>query len=229
MATEMMDYQSERRFRNEIKAGDKAFIWRSMHGLSKLIEAIATRVTKTQVVLKELSTNQERRFSKSTGVEYGSSNDWRPYRFIPPQLAEHFRKGEERKELASKAKRDKNLFCSELAAELDKLEPELMAEIVRQLRTLYLETRIERKPCPYCGKTIEFQPSALAERITHTRSRSSLIARATHEHILSGACIRQATKRDCRVCGGEGWLRSLPEGQSECPACKGSGKEEVVR
>lgn len=30
---------------------------------------------------------------------------------------------------------------------------------------------------------------------------------------------------DCRVCGGEGWLPSLPEGRSDCPACGGSGKE----
>lgn len=28
----------------------------------------------------------------------------------------------------------------------------------------------------------------------------------------------------CYACGGEGWLPSLPEGQSECPYCKGKGK-----
>lgn len=32
--------------------------------------------------------------------------------------------------------------------------------------------------------------------------------------------------RDCRVCGGEGWLPSLPEGKSMCPHCKGTGKEK---
>lgn len=30
---------------------------------------------------------------------------------------------------------------------------------------------------------------------------------------------------DCRVCGGDGWLPSLPEGESACPFCNGSGKE----
>lgn len=27
-------------------------------------------------------------------------------------------------------------------------------------------------------------------------------------------------KRDCYVCGGDGWLPSLPEGNSECPYCE---------
>jgi DnaJ-class molecular chaperone len=31
-------------------------------------------------------------------------------------------------------------------------------------------------------------------------------------------------KSDCPVCGGDGWLPSLPEGKSTCPACKGTGK-----
>jgi hypothetical protein len=31
--------------------------------------------------------------------------------------------------------------------------------------------------------------------------------------------------RACRVCGGDGWLPSLPEGESTCPYCDGSGKE----
>jgi DnaJ-class molecular chaperone len=35
-----------------------------------------------------------------------------------------------------------------------------------------------------------------------------------------------APKIDCHACGGEGWLPSLPEGKSECPYCKGSGKVE---
>lgn len=29
---------------------------------------------------------------------------------------------------------------------------------------------------------------------------------------------------DCRVCGGTGWLPSLPEGRSECTWCNGTGK-----
>jgi DnaJ-class molecular chaperone len=28
----------------------------------------------------------------------------------------------------------------------------------------------------------------------------------------------------CKACGGDGWLASLPEGQSECPYCRGTGK-----
>lgn len=35
---------------------------------------------------------------------------------------------------------------------------------------------------------------------------------------------QEAKKEVCRVCGGEGWLPSLPEGQSTCPYCKGEGK-----
>lgn len=37
---------------------------------------------------------------------------------------------------------------------------------------------------------------------------------------------RARQKRDCRVCGGDGYLASLPEGKSTCPACGGSGQEE---
>jgi len=29
----------------------------------------------------------------------------------------------------------------------------------------------------------------------------------------------------CHNCGGDGWLPSLPEGRSECPACHGIGRE----
>lgn len=29
----------------------------------------------------------------------------------------------------------------------------------------------------------------------------------------------------CKACGGEGWLPSRPEGQSDCPYCGGTGRE----
>lgn len=35
--------------------------------------------------------------------------------------------------------------------------------------------------------------------------------------------------RDCRVCGGDGWLPSLPEGESTCPYCKGTGREPMPK
>lgn len=34
-------------------------------------------------------------------------------------------------------------------------------------------------------------------------------------------------KHDCYVCGGEGWLPSKPEGNSECHYCNGTGKTTV--
>jgi DnaJ-class molecular chaperone len=37
--------------------------------------------------------------------------------------------------------------------------------------------------------------------------------------------VRPKRGRDCRVCGGEGWLPSRPEGDSDCPYCFGTGKE----
>jgi DnaJ-class molecular chaperone len=33
-------------------------------------------------------------------------------------------------------------------------------------------------------------------------------------------------KIDCTACGGDGWLPSLPEGESQCPYCEGAGKVE---
>lgn len=27
----------------------------------------------------------------------------------------------------------------------------------------------------------------------------------------------------CHACGGDGWLPSLPEGNSDCPYCQGTG------
>lgn len=33
----------------------------------------------------------------------------------------------------------------------------------------------------------------------------------------------------CKACGGEGWLPSLPEGESTCPACKGTGKDKPFK
>lgn len=33
------------------------------------------------------------------------------------------------------------------------------------------------------------------------------------------------TATDCRACGGDGWLPSLPEGASDCPYCAGTGRD----
>jgi DnaJ-class molecular chaperone len=48
--------------------------------------------------------------------------------------------------------------------------------------------------------------------------------RATHH-------VRRPVRamRDCTACGGEGWLPSRPEGQSECPYCEGTGRIEAAR
>ena len=36
------------------------------------------------------------------------------------------------------------------------------------------------------------------------------------------------TELTCTACGGDGWLPSLPEGESDCPYCNGTGQTETT-
>lgn len=55
------------------------------------------------------------------------------------------------------------------------------------------------------------------------------------EYLLTGTSVPvtggtpavEREVRDCYVCGGDGWLASLPEGQSTCAYCNGTGKVDV--